>query len=225
MKKSIYISLAAVALLVGTPSCTDFLEEENKVGMTSDLAYNTVSGIDGLVASCYSFSRGWYGKEAGLGLSEMGTDLFYFGYDNKQKSLNSYNITAESLENNVNDNASLDHYWEMFYCAVDVCNTALKYIPENTVINPNLINQYLGEAYFMRAFYYLHMVNIWGPVPYNTEPPTGIVTDPVRESEEFIYSKILEDLDNSIKSFDAANYRVKTDGRANYWAADRKSVV
>jgi hypothetical protein len=219
MKKSIYIALAAVALLIGTPSCTDFLEEENKVGMTADLAYNTVSGIDGLVASCYSFSRGWYGKEAGLGLSEMGTDLFYFGYDNKQKSLNSYNITAESLENNVADNASLDHYWEMFYAAVDVCNNALKYVPENTVINQNQKNQYLGEAYFMRAFYYLHMVNIWGPIPYNSEPPTGIVTDPTRESEEFIYSKILEDLDNSIKSFDAANYRIKTDGRANYWAA------
>jgi hypothetical protein len=219
MKKSIYIALAAVALLVGTPSCTDFLEEENKVGMTADLAYNTVSGIDGLVASCYSFSRGWYGKEAGLGLSEMGTDLFYFGYDNKQKSLNSYNITAESLENNVADNASLDHYWEMFYAAVDVCNNALKYVPENTVINQNQKNQYLGEAYFMRAFYYLHMVNIWGPIPFNSEPPVGIVTDPTRESEEFIYSKILEDLDNSIKSFDAANYRIKTDGRANYWAA------
>jgi hypothetical protein len=219
MKKSIYIIFAAIALLVGSPSCTDFLEEENKAGMTADLTYNTVSGIDGLVASCYSFSRGWYGKEAGLGLSEMGTDLFYFGYDNKQKSLNSYNITAESLENNVADNASLDHYWEMFYCAVDVCNTALKYVPENTIINQNLKNQYLGEAYFMRAFYYLHMVNIWGPVPYNTEPPTTIVTDPTRESEEFIYSKILEDLDNSIKSFDAANYRIKTDGRANYWAA------
>jgi len=219
MKKSIYIAFAAFALLVGTPSCTDFLEEENKVGMTADLAYNTVSGIDGLVSSCYSFSRGWYGKEAGLGLSEMGTDLFYFGYDNKQKSLNSYNITAESLENNVNDNASLDHYWEMFYAAVDVCNNALKYVPENTVINDHLKNQYLGEAYFMRAFYYLHMVNIWGPIPYNSEPPVGIVTDPTRESEEFIYSKILEDLDNSIKLFDAANYRVKTDGRANYWAA------
>ncbi len=219
MKKSIYFALAALVLLAGAPSCTDFLDEDNKVGMTSDLAYNTVSGIDGLVASCYSFSRAWYGKEAGLGLSEMGTDLFYFGYDNKQKSLNSYNITSESLENNVSDNASLDHYWELFYSAVDVCNTALKYVPENTVINQNMKNQYLGEAYFMRAFYYLHMVNIWGPIPYNSEPPTEITTDPTRESEEYIYSMILSDLDNSIKSFDAANYRIKTEGRANYWAA------
>lgn len=219
MKKSIYFALAALVLFAGAPSCTDFLEEDNKVGMTADLAYNTVSGIDGLVASCYSFSRAWYGKEAGLGLSEMGTDLFYFGFDNKQKSLNSYNITAESLENNVADNASLDHYWELFYSAVDVCNTALKYVPENTVINQNMKNQYLGEAYFMRAFYYLHMVNIWGPIPFNSEPPTAITTDPTRESEEYIYSMILSDLDNSIKSFDAANYRIKTEGRANYWAA------
>jgi hypothetical protein len=219
MKKSIYFALAALVLLASAPSCTDFLDEDNKVGMTADLAYNTVSGIDGLVASCYSFSRAWYGKEAGLGLSDMGTDLFYYGFDNKQKSLNSYNITAVSLENNVADNASLDHYWELFYSAVDVCNTALKYVPENTVINQNMKNQYLGEAYFMRAFYYLHMVNIWGPIPYNSEPPTAITTDPTRESEEFIYSMILSDLDNSIKSFDAANYRIKTEGRANYWAA------
>ncbi len=219
MKKSIYIALAAAVLLAGSPSCTDFLEEDNKVGMTADLAYNTVSGIDGLIASCYSFSRGWYGKEAGLGLSETGTDLFYFGYDNKQKSLNSYNVTPEALEANVADNATLDHYWELFYSAVDVCNTALKYIPENAVINQTAKNQYMGEAYFMRAFYYLHMVNIWGPIPYNSEPPTEIVTDPTRESEEFIYSKILEDLDNSIEAFEAANYMKKTDGRANYWAA------
>lgn len=153
MKKLIYYTLTALVLMTGTLSCTDFLEEDNKVGMTADLAYNTVSGIDGLVASCYSFSRGWYGKEAGLGLSEMGTDLFYYGFDNKQKSLNSYNITPIALENNVADNASLDHYWEMFYSAVDVCNNALKYIPESTVINQGMKNQYLGEAYFMRAFY------------------------------------------------------------------------
>ena len=69
MKKNIYLTLALSALLVGTPSCSDFLEEENKVGQTADLTYGTKAGIDGLVASCYSFSRAWYGKEAGLGLS------------------------------------------------------------------------------------------------------------------------------------------------------------
>ena len=201
--------------MLGTYSCSDFLEEDNKAGSTADLTYSTSSGIQGLVASCYSFSRGWYGKEAGLGLSETGTDLFYYGYDNKQKSLNSYNITAVSLDGNSADNASLDHYWELFYSAVDVCNNALKFIPLNKVIDEKARNQYMGEVHFLRAFYYFHMVNIWGPIPYNSEPPTEIVTTATRVPEEVVYSNILTDLDNSIAEFEAANYKVKTDGRAN----------
>jgi hypothetical protein len=219
MKKKLYMLLAAAALSLGMPSCSDFLEEENKAGATADLTYSTSTGIQGLVGSCYSFARGWYGKEAGLGLSEMGTDLFYYGYDNKQKSLNSYNISSVSLDDNTSDNACLDQYWELYYCAVDVCNTALKYVPLNNVINENLRNQYMGEAYFLRAFYYLHMVNIWGPIPYNSEPFTSVVTEATRVPEEVVYSNILSDLDKSISAFQAANYMTKADGRASYWAA------
>ncbi len=57
--------MAATALTLGTTSCSDFLEEENKVGMTADLTYSTSAGNQGLVNSCYSYSRGWRGKEAG----------------------------------------------------------------------------------------------------------------------------------------------------------------
>ncbi len=219
MKKKLYILLAASALMLGISSCSDFLEEDNKAGETADLTYATSSGVKGLVSSCYSFARGWYGKEAGLGLSEMGTDLFCYGYDNKQKSLNSYNLSAESLDSNTSDNASLDHYWELFYSAVDVCNNALYYVPQNSVISETIRSQYMGEAYFMRAFYYLHMVNVWGPIPYNSEPISTIVTDPARVSEEVVYSNILSDLDNSIAAFEEAGYKIKTAGRANYWSA------
>lgn len=218
MKNIKYTLLAAAVLMIGS-SCSDFLTEENKAGETADLTYSTKTGIDGLVSSCYSFTRAWYGKEAGLGLSEMGSDLFYYGYDNKQKSLNSYSLSAVSLESNTADNACLDHYWEAFYCAVDVCNNALKFVPLNNVISETQRQQYLGEAYFLRAFYYFHMVNIWGAIPYNSEPVNGINTAPTRLSEEEVYSNILADIDLSIKNFDEANYRTKAEGRANYWAA------
>jgi len=114
MKKNLYIILAVAGLTMSTLSCSDYLDEDNKVLATADLAYSTTSGIQGLVSSCYSFSRAWYGKEAGLGLSEMGTDLFNYGYDNKQKSLNSYNLSSVSLDSNESDNACLDQYWEAF---------------------------------------------------------------------------------------------------------------
>ena len=212
--------LAASAIMLGSTSCSDFLDEDNKVGETAELTYTTPAGLEGLVANCYTFARGWYGKEAGLGLSEMGTDLFYFGYDNKQKSLCSYTFTPASLGNsNTADNPCLDDYWELFYCAVDVCNNAIKYTDDATFLGAGTKNQYLGEAYFLRAFYYFHMVNIWGAVPYNDTPSTSQNFSPVRVAENEIYGKILADLDKSIEYFDAANYKKKNEGRANYWAA------
>lgn len=219
MKTKILLLVAASSLLMGTTSCSDFLDEDNKTGETADLTYSTQSGIEGLMASCYTFARGWYGKEAGLGLSEMGTDLFYYGYDNKQKSMLQYVLTSKSLDSNSSDNPCLDHYWELFYDAVDVCNNAILYVPKCSQISATVQNQYLGEAYFLRAFYYFHMVNMWGAIPYNDAPITAQNTTPTRMPEAEVYGKILSDLDQSISYFEASGYKTKAEGRANYWAA------
>ena len=219
MKTKIFLLLAASSLLMGATSCSDFLDEDNKTGETAALTYSTTSGINGLMASCYTFARGWYGKEPALGLSEMGTDLFYYGYDNKQKSMLQYNLNSNSLNDNVADNPCLDQYWELFYDAVDVCNNAIAYVPKCAQISAALQNQYLGEAYFLRAFYYFHMVNMWGAVPYNDAPIEAQNTAPVRMPEAEVYGKILSDLDKSISYFETAGYKTKAEGRANYWAA------
>lgn len=223
MKKIFAFIIAASALAGGFTSCSDFLEEDNKTGMTADLAYSTVTGIEGLVKSCYAYTRGWWGKEAGLGLTECGSDLFLAGFDNKQKSLTSYNLTARSLDGNTADDAVLDHYWEMFYDAIDVCNNALKYIPLNTMITDTKKEQYYGEVKFLRALYYLQMVATWGPIPYNTEPINSVSTAPVRMPEAEVYKHILTDIDEALAHFKAANFMTKADGgqqaRANYYAA------
>ena len=203
MKTKFYISLMLAALTLGTTtSCGDFLDEENKVGDTADLAYGTATGIDGLMASCYSYLRLWYGKSAALGLSEMGTDEFYYGYDNKQKSMLAYNITPVSLDSNNSDNPCLDQYWEAFFSAINTVNTAIEYIPKNEVIGTTKQDQYMGEALFLRALYYFHMVNMWGVVPYYTEPiktaTNAAVRDPEGLGEGGVYGHILSDLDNAI---------------------------
>lgn len=202
-KTKFYISLMLAALTLGTTtSCSDFLDEDNKVGDTADLAYGTVTGMDGLMASCYSYARLWYGKSAALGLSEMGTDEFYYGNDNKQKSLLSYNITPVSLNENNSDNPCLDQYWEAFFSAINTVNTAIEYIPKNQLIGANKQNQYMGEALFLRAFYYWHMVNMWGVVPYYTEPMKDISSNAVRDldgqGEAGVYGHMLSDLDQAI---------------------------
>ena len=215
MKKWLYKSLLIVTSLFAMTSCSDFLDEENKVGQTADITYSTKSGIDGLVSSCYSYLRMWYGKEAAIGLSEMGTDLFYYGYDNHQKSLLSYNITSESLDGAYYNNPCLDHYWESFFTAVDLCNLAMEYIPSNVAITDKLKNEYMGEVLFLRAFYYWHMVNIWGAVPYKLESVKSAETDEHRDSEEIVYSNILNDLDEAAKYLETQ--KGKSNGRVTYW--------
>ena len=224
MKKILCMLFAATAIGFGATSCSDFLEEDNKTGETADLAYNTISGIDGLIQSAYTFTHGWWGKEPSLGLAEMGSDLFYFGYDNKQKSMLKYDISAEALGNNVADNPCLDQYWEMFYAGVDVCNNALKYVPECSVIDDNKKAAYLGDAYFLRALYYSQMVAIWGPIPYNVEPVSSINNNPVRVPESEIYANILADLKLSMENYKKANIMTAkaatATGRAYYYSAE-----
>ena len=224
MKKILSMFFVTAAFALGTTSCSDFLEEDNKTGETADLAYNTVSGIDGLITSAYDYTHGWWGKEPSLGLAEMGSDLFYFGYDNKQKSLLKYDISAEALGNNVADNPCLDEYWEMFYAGVDVCNNALKYVPECTVIDDNKKAAYLGDAYFLRALYYSQMVAIWGPIPYNSEPVSAINNNPVRVPESEIYANILADLKLSMENYKKANVMTAkaatAEGRAYFYSAE-----
>jgi hypothetical protein len=215
---------AAAAISFGATSCSDFLDEDNKTGETADLAYNTVSGIDGLIQSAYTYTHGWWGKEPSLGLAEMGSDLFYFGYDNKQKSMLKYDISAEALGNNVADNPCLDEYWEMFYAGVDVCNNALKYVPTCTVIDDNKKAAYLADAYFLRALYYSQMVAMWGPIPYNAEPINAINNNPVRVPEAEVYGNILADLKQAMDNYKKANIMdgksATADGRAYYYSAE-----
>lgn len=215
--------MVAAALTGAFSSCSDFLEEDNKTGMTADITYSTKSGIDGLVNSCYAYTRGWWSKEAGLGLTECGSDLFLGGYDNKQTSLVTYNFTPKSLDGNTSDDACFDHYWEMFYNAIDVCNNALVYIPKNTVLDEKTKAQYTAEVLFLRALYYSQMVATWGPIPYNTDPVASVTTNPVRVPEAVVYKNILTDIDEAIKNFETAGVASKV--KAGDTKASRAAAV
>lgn len=231
MKKIINIFLFTTILSLSVTSCSDYLKEDNKTGETADLAYNTTSGIDGLVSSAYAYTRGWWGKEPSLGLSEMGSDLFYYGYDNKQKSLCSYDLSAESFgfastsgTAAVNNNPCLDQYWELFYAGIDVCNNTLKYVPECTVIDDTKKLAYEADAYFLRALYYSQMVALWGPIPYNSEPITKINTTPVRQPESVIYKHILDDLKQAMANYKSAHVMTQAsatgEGHAYFYSAE-----
>lgn len=214
-----FILVLALLMVAGT-SCTDFLEENNRTSNTEDILYSSKSGIEGLVAASYSYLRGWYGKEASMGLSEGGTDTWLTGYDNRQKVLINYSGITPEVASSTREtmNACFDEYWEMFYTAINVCNTGIKAVNNagEQVLSALERDQYLGELKTLRAFYYWHLVETWGPVQINREAVNSISSVAYRDSEEDVYEFMLNDVDEAIDHLQA---RTAKTGRVNLWAA------
>ena len=205
------------ALLLSNISCSKYLVEDNRASATEDVIYTTKTGLDGLVAASYSYLRGWYGKQGGVYLSEGGSDLWLTGYDNQEKVLVNYsNISSQVVTGS--QNPAFDEYWELLYTAVNTCNTGLKYVGSApaSILSESDKNAYLGELKALRAFYYWHLVETWGPVQINTEPPTTVSTIAKRDSEQDVYAFMLQDINEAITLL--ANKTVKT-GHINIWAA------
>jgi starch-binding outer membrane protein, SusD/RagB family len=215
-----YITVLFSILLLTTLSCKDYLVEDNRTGATEDVIYSTKSGLDGLLAAGYSYLRGWYGKEAAYGLSEGGTDIWLTGFDNRQKVLIDYSGITPQVATSTREtmNACFDEYWEMFYTAVNTVNTGLKNVPlvPDNILSANDKNIYIGELKALRAFYYWHLVETWGPVQINREPVNNVSTTARRDSEADVYAFMLEDIDDAISRLGSKTAKT---GHINLWAA------
>ncbi|RNI21974.1 RagB/SusD family nutrient uptake outer membrane protein [Rufibacter latericius] len=190
MKKLLYKILLPVSLLA-SPSCDSFLKEENISGLTADSYYNTVEGIESLVNSLYTPMRFWYGKENGIAITELGTDIFTRGSGMESPPLALYNSDLTGA------NAALSFYWTRFYAALNASNAAVARIPQSPLAdNLKLIRE--GEARFLRAFYLWHIVETWGGVHLSTTETIGVQTTANRTPVEAFYSQIFQDLEFAV---------------------------
>lgn len=195
MKKIIILLIGLLAL--ANNSCNkDFLNENNKSGITADPFYSTTTGIEALVNSCYTPTRFWFGKEGGASLTELGTDLFLKGGDCHHPQLATYDPV-----NFNSNNACLQLYWERFYAAINYCNTAIHYL-DASPLSSDVKKLRMGEVHFLRALYNWLIVETWGGVHLTTEPSTGPMLTANRTSVDKFYDLIFSDLDNAITNLE-----------------------
>lgn len=209
MKTKIFISIS-LSLVFLVISCSDFLEEDNKTGMTDDVVYTTETSVENLVAACYSYLRYWYGKEAAFYIAEAGTDLWYDGKDCYGRDLVTYRNVTPDL------GVGLPDYWELFYNAINLCNLAEQKLDEHETMSTANKVKNLSEVRFLRAFYYWHLVETWGPVQLNLEPVTAPSTVAYRHPVEKIYDQMVKDVQYAIDNLSPAE---DPNSRVTHWAA------
>ncbi len=79
-----------------------------------------------------------------------------------------------------------------FYSLINRANYALEKLPLVKDLSGDLLNKYLGEARFLRAFAYFHLVRMYGGVPLRITFESPL--DMPRASVMEVYNQIEEDL-------------------------------
>lgn len=147
--------------------------------------------------------------------TQGGSDLFCLGEARSETmsySTGNAGIYANYFENQL----SLDFAgpsWIQLYRVIHEANLLIKYIPTIKFSSEEIQNNYLAQAYAMRAFLYFVMVKSWGDIPLRIEPLEAV--DPLtihipRTPKANIFSFIKNDIDESLKLFPNNNY---PDGR------------
>ncbi|HLR89757.1 MAG TPA: RagB/SusD family nutrient uptake outer membrane protein [Balneolaceae bacterium] len=190
-KKKIYLLLFVVSLVFHT-SCDDFLTQSDPSSFTRDNYFVSPEHAESAVKSIYADLRSVRG--GGFGGATWSMLEFATGLAGTELGQATSSLIIRDLEND-SDNAYGSTYWWSHYRGIANANLAIENIPD-IQMNEDQKNQLLGEARFLRAYYYYFLVRIFGDVPLILEPIdlTSEQLEPQRSSVAEVYNVIVEDL-------------------------------
>lgn len=118
------------------------------------------------------------------------------------------------------ENSYMSNLWNSHYQGIAVSNQVIERIEPITFANDALKKQYIGEAKFLRAYFYFNLVRFFGGVPLSLtelkEPAAAFALK--RSTEAEIYDAISKDLLDAISalpvSHSSANLGRITQGAA-----------
>lgn len=222
MKKFIYTAVA-VALGLGLSSCNKWLDDDAPGNIKfEDFYLNGAVAIQNINA-CYTplawEYNGCYFPEWYIG--DIASDDALKGGQNLADGGDVYDI--DNFKVNAN-NPVLLNYYRAKYQGIARCNLALQEVAKmepDDIMDQSRKDCLLGEAYFMRAFYYFQLVRVFGGVPL-----VDFVIDSSekwkqpRASVEDVYAHIISDLTAAEKMlWNKSKYAPEDLGRATKGAA------
>jgi hypothetical protein len=174
--------------------CKKYLDEENRSNYTQENFFQTAdqaqAAINNLYASLRSITdgTGTYAESPYMMLE------FPTGMATTEVGQSQYNNTLRTLSANA-DNNYFYVWWTNSYNAIANANLAIERIPDINM-DAAVKKRMLGEAAFFRAFYYFHLVRIFGDVPLLLKPVNASSPElyPERSSQASVYDAIVSDL-------------------------------
>ncbi|MDB5060474.1 MAG: RagB/SusD protein [Mucilaginibacter sp.] len=188
MKKVIYI----FTILLLFTSCKKFLEtqpqlqvDQSQAIINAGSAASAVNGLFNLLAS-----NSYYGSNFQALSYLSGGDIQWTGSQSDPSEITKH-LTSST-------NGYVQSAWTSIYRTISQANYIIAYVPKVTdpLLTTATRNQYMGEAYFIRALAYFDLARGWGGVQL-VLAPTTVPSDNTgipRSSLTDTYAQVLKDL-------------------------------
>lgn len=191
MKKYLIIIIAIFSL---TTSCKKILDQQPQGPYPTSEFFQTESHAKLAINACYeplsfanSNNRLWVVTDI------VSDDAVKGGFPGDQADI-------EQIDNFqiFEDNGNIITIWSIYYEGISRCNMVLKNVPD-IVMDEALKNRILGEAFFLRGYFYYQLCNIYGNIPLVLVPLAPEDMQIPNTQQNIVYEHVESDF---ISSFD-----------------------
>ena len=212
--KTIYRLICAVCAICCVCSCDDFLDTQNlTMKDTSNFPIDETDAVQ-MVNGIYSVMN--------RNLADPEEDPFFvfdIASDDRLGGGSQSNIGAQGVDRLMNAYVDwMKPLWQQRYAGINRANNALESIDNvKDWSSGTKKNQLLCEIYFLRAWYYFNLAQVFNGVPLvlSTEPQNL-----PRATADEVYAQIASDLKKAIELGPSTPYPSFGEGRASKWAAE-----
>lgn len=159
--KRLKILFIIIPVVISITGCKKFLDQQPISDLSNELFWRTPDDAKLGVTGIYDGVQSTIGTGNYTEWGDARSDNFtYGGTGDNQINVALNGLTAVTPSANWND----------LYITIGRANSAIKYIPRIQGISDILKNDYLAQAYALRAFMYFYAIRVWGDVPVVLEP-------------------------------------------------------
>lgn len=204
-------------LLFGLYGCSDYLDTQPYSYSTVDNLYTSAQGAELGLTACYSILNAEVVQEGAWGGTFIATVPFMMNGGTDEVVLRDGIVDPfwGPFGNGTytSQNLKLKDNWFVFFAGINRVNYFLEKI-EQIVMDETRKSEMIGEAHFLRGFYYYYLAIAYGALPIYTTSDHS--TDLQRESVENVYELILSDF---TYAYETLSDRASKPGRADKWSA------
>ncbi|MEI3798306.1 MULTISPECIES: RagB/SusD family nutrient uptake outer membrane protein [unclassified Chitinophaga] len=187
--------LVLLGMIILITSCNKFLEEEPSGSLSLTHYYKTREQVSAAVNGTYDGLATPFVANIGVAVSPVYSLEYITGYSRRPRPSGFEDDQFLRLDRLDNANSKLQAWWNATYYPVENCNSVIENVSVTLVVDELTKQRYLGEAHFLRAWYYFQAVRLFGDIPLKLTTTKDINDVKIRRSpKEAVYEQIVKDL-------------------------------